>query len=233
MTIPHLQAKTDTILVPTIERSGGALTPRSTATEGLVPMQPQYTCLHCGRSFTQRRGSKVNKYCSRHCAGQGNVQSVVSRLLGGFDVDLDTGCWEWRGKPSGQGYGRLSVNGKPELVHRVSYEHFHGPTPDGVEVCHRCDNRICMNPDHLFLGTHHENVLDAQSKGRLVGASMPGESNPISRLTEDHVREIRRRYAAGGVTQRSLADEFGVDVTTVNLVVLRKTWRHVEPETAS
>lgn len=80
-------------------------------------------------------------------------------------VEKTDGCWLWRGVPS-QKYGSLGINGKNYHAHRVSYEIHHGPIPDGLFVCHRCDVGRCVNPEHLFLGTHQDNMTDLKTKKR-------------------------------------------------------------------
>ena len=116
-------------------------------------------------------------------------------------------CWEWQGSFFSNGYGRTIVDRKSVGAHRVAYEKFHGvPIPEGMHGCHRCDNRKCVRPSHLFLGSPADNMRDMAEKGR----SLAGSRNPNSKLTEEQVADIRHRYAAGGVTQRELADEFGV-----------------------
>jgi HNH endonuclease len=91
--------------------------------------------------------------------------------------------------------------------------------PDGLLVCHTCDNPPCVLPDHLFIGTDADNNADRLSKGRY---------DSIAKLTEADVREIRSRYAAGGVTQRALAEEFGVIHQTIHSIIRRKNWKHIE-----
>jgi hypothetical protein len=143
-------------------------------------------------------------------------------------------CWLWRGGIMANGYGRLSVKRKTVKVHRLSWELHFGPIPDGLHVCHKCDVRHCVNPDHLFLGTAGDNVRDCWSKGR--GSSMHvthpelvarGEQNGLSKLITKDVIEIRRLYASGGVSQKTLGRQFGVDQGTVSAVVRRKTWKHI------
>ena len=113
-----------------------------------------------------------------------------------------------------------------------------GEIPAGKHACHTCDNPSCLNPKHLFLATNAENVRDMCAKGRgafdeLNGRRTHPESAPrgervvTSKLTNDKVREIRRLYAAGNVSQYSLAQRFGVTSPAINCVVLRKTWQHV------
>ncbi len=85
-----------------------------------------------------------------------------------------TGCWEWKGMTGSSGYGNIKAFGRTVSTHRLSFELYNGPIPRDLEVCHSCDNRRCINPEHLFLATHIENMRDMISKGRRV----QGKSNP-------------------------------------------------------
>lgn len=142
-------------------------------------------------------------------------------------------CWEWMGALTYQGYG---VYGKPKrLAHRLSWEHYNGPIPDGMFVCHKCDNPPCVNPEHLFLGTQADNMRDMDSKGRRAKPyDRHGVKNPRARLTPDQVAEIRRLYALGrykpkqkkGVPYDSkrLSIMFGVARSTIRLVTCGRNW---------
>lgn len=156
-------------------------------------------------------------------------------------VNLDD-CWLWNGPTWNTGYGMVYVQRtRPRIrmrAHRVSWEIANGPIPDGLCVCHACDNPPCCNPRHLWLGTKSENTRDMFTKGRQARGErsgprkhrerMPrGENHWQSKLTDDLVRQIRREYAAG-LTQKELAARCGVNQTTIGNVVLRKTWFHVE-----
>lgn len=92
-----------------------------------------------------------------------------------------TQCWEWTGSTKGQGYGLFAIDGHPHSAHRVSYEEFNGPIPDGMMVCHECDNRLCINPTHLWLGTALDNVRDMIEKGRarFFGRPQPSAEIPF------------------------------------------------------
>jgi hypothetical protein len=90
-------------------------------------------------------------------------------------------------------------------------------------VMHSCDQPICVNPDHLSLGTSAENSADASRKGR----RLPGSQNHQAKLTEAEVIEMRSRYGAGGITHRQLAEEFGVSIALVSFILTRKAWRHI------
>lgn len=135
-------------------------------------------------------------------------------------------CWEWQGCRQRMGYGSVGVGSRIDgtkrttLAHRLAWELAHGPIPDGAKVLHRCDNRPCCNPSHLFLGTQAENVADMIAKERKRVAR--GPAHPSFKLTDEAKQTIRERYAAGGVRQQRLADEFHVDQTTISKVVRTK-----------
>ena len=135
------------------------------------------------------------------------------------------GCWDWRSSVS-QGYGQFSMPGRHVLAHVVShriYNHHDPLTDEKPFVLHSCDRGICCQPRHLRAGSSPENVLDAVERGR----NAFGQRVPQSRLTDESVIEIRRRYREDGVAQGILAEEFGVTQTTISCVVLGKTWRHL------
>ena len=95
-------------------------------------------------------------------------ETIKFRLLSRVIVDQSTGCWNWTGATIKFGYGRIGVDKHTYSAHRLSYEVFRGEIPEGLCVCHRCDNPPCINPDHLFLGTHSDNMQDAYRKGRIL-----------------------------------------------------------------
>jgi len=163
-------------------------------------------------------------------------------------------CWIWQGSLDDDGYGRgPRVKGRHQAAHRVSWLLNRGEVPDGMCVLHRCDNRQCVNPSHLFLGTNTDNMRDRDLKGRQARGDRSGlrlhperaargdnngarkhrermrrgEHHPKAVLTEQLVREIRTR-AAAGESPRTLARIFGVHRGTVRQVVNRRTWREVE-----
>lgn len=98
---------------------------------------------------------------------------VRGRLLSRVEVNPETECWEWTGPLLHNGYGRFHINGKQVKAHRASYEEHKGPIPEGLLVCHACDNRKCINPEHLWLGTAKDNAVDRQLKGRGRGRVWP------------------------------------------------------------
>lgn len=139
--------------------------------------------------------------------------------------DVSTGCILWAGgigKRKRDGYGNYSVKGNRVRAHRFSYAAFVGTIPDGLGVLHRCDNRQCVNPAHLFVGTNATNVHDMVSKGRNVR----GEDSNFSKLKEIQVLSIRRLFGAGE-TCSMLAKRFGLDYSAVRLIVHRKRWKNI------
>lgn len=124
-------------------------------------------------------------------------------------------CWEWQASRYGSGYGGYRIDGQTRLAHRVSYELANGPIEDGRDVCHSCDNRLCVNPAHLWMGTAKENLDDCRKKGRQA----EGERNGLAKLTDEQVSEVRLRYAAGDITQKELAAEFGLCQGSVSFIV--------------
>lgn len=135
-------------------------------------------------------------------------------------------CWEWTAAKHQFGYGMLGVNSKVIYAHRFSWQIHFGDIPPGMEVCHSCDNPPCVNPNHLFLGTQTDNVYDMQRKGRHRGGSMPGESHPQSKLTKKQVRAIREQYAQGEISQRALAEQYGMCQSAIGNIIRRKSWKH-------
>jgi hypothetical protein len=131
------------------------------------------------------------------------------------------GCWEWTAAKDGSGYGLFRWQRRMVRVHRVSFELVHGPIPEDLHVCHRCDNRGCVNPDHLFLGTHRDNMTDMSQKGR---ARTPlGEDNLQAKLTRVTVREVRQAEGS----QRQIAKRFGISQSQVSRIRGRRFWQHI------
>ena len=190
--------------------------------------QTEITCATCKKVFkvVASRSATVQT-CSRACHfAHLRTLPVASPEERFWEKVKKVGeCWHWTGAKSETGYGLLAKTkrdhpgrGKSKVffAHRLSYELHNGPAA-GMQVCHRCDNPICVNPVHLFLGTHADNMMDKTIKGRAA-----------KKLTADDVRSIRTRYENSEASQRGLASEFGVSVTCIINVLKRKTFKHVD-----
>lgn len=201
----------------------------------MCPQSTQYTCSVAGCNKRRKSRGLCNGHYERlRVTGELKPEVPLRRHVSGppierfeASVEKSDGCWLWLGAPQSQGYGEMLINGRHYLAHRLSYELFKGPIPEGLEVCHECDNPPCVNPDHLFLGTHRDNMRDMAQKGRAAIAGPAGERHGMSKLTVSDVREIRQR-AAIGHSYRQLAEAFGVDSTNISLIVRRKAWKAVK-----
>jgi len=145
----------------------------------------------------------------------------------------ESGCWLWIAGLGYNGYGQFGHMGKCIRAHRFSWELAHGEIPPGMNVCHKCDTRSCVNPDHLFLGTAEENIADKVRKGRQAkGRSLAlaqgnhkrfGELSPVSVLKSEQVIAIR----SDPRTNAEVARAYGVGESTIRSIRIRQTWKHL------
>lgn len=144
---------------------------------------------------------------------------MLDRFMSKVSPEPNSGCWLWTSSVDSSGYGTFWHNGAVKKAHRLSYE-LHGKqlSPE-MYVCHSCDNRLCVNPAHLFVGTHQDNMRDRNAKGRTA----KGRKNWRSKLTEAAVAEIRTRTG----TTIALGREYGVGSDVISRIRNRKAWRHV------
>ena len=180
-------------------------------------------CLECARLYDWKRRGTFDRI----------RPDAKSRFDQKWIPEPNSGCWLWTANWSATaGYGlfcripRVPAEG----AHRSAWILYKGPIPDGLHVLHHCDNRLCVNPDHLFLGTHTDNMRDAAAKGRLSWNSIEKPRNLPrgilhhgSKLTEQDVIEIRSKK----MSQEKLARKFGVSRKTVQRVQYRKNWTHL------
>lgn len=158
-------------------------------------------------------------------AGYRSNRTIEERFWSKVDRRGPDECWEWQAYRDQSGYGRFTPTDRNQQpAHRVAWELTHGPIPDGMFVCHHCDNPPCCNPTHLFLGAPVDNTHDMIAKDRSAIAA--GEASQFAKLTESDVREIRRR-SASGESYPALARAFNVHRETIGLIVRRETWKHV------
>lgn len=232
---PHTQAGPATLQTPR------SLTHRRTIPVSIpdsTPIDPGVKrCTKCGETkalgefhrhsgFRDGRSSRC-KPCfraimhdSRRVAKERWVELACQRQdeLFARHTVTDTGCWEFVGHIMGTGYGFWTVGGQSVLAHRAVWAVLHGD-PGSNDVCHTCDNRKCINPDHLFLGTRADNMRDASAKGR----TCRGERRSNAILTETKVKEIRR-MASVGMTHQAIADHFGIDRRHTTSIIRREIW---------
>ncbi len=134
-------------------------------------------------------------------------------------------CWVWTGGVGVSDYGRFSVtSNKEKSAHRMAWELANGPTPEGLQVLHTCDNKICVRLKHLFVGTHTDNMRDKKRKGRQYRPQ--GELHHRTKFSNEDVLQIRLLYKQG-FTQPQLATQFGVYPSTINRIVNNKRWKHI------
>lgn len=148
----------------------------------------------------------------------------IKEILLSRRIITNQGCWEYSMCRNRSGYGKLSFRGKLTTAHRLSYEVFKGAIGDYF-VCHRCDNPPCFNPDHLFLGTHLDNIRDAKAKGVIFGRPLHGEEHGRHKLTLDQVISIRKAYKPFVKTMDMLAEEYGVCNQTIQKIIYGENWR--------
>lgn len=137
-------------------------------------------------------------------------------------VTKTDGCWLWNANKDEHGYGLVWIQNRRYFAHRVSYQIHTAVEPGDLHVLHRCDNPSCVNPDHLFLGTQRDNVLDCAAKGR----TSRGEKRYSAKLTDETARRVIE-LRKSGVLIEAVAKMFGVSPATVSKVANRKIWKHV------
>lgn len=153
------------------------------------------------------------------------LMTTAEKLRSYAEVDVNTGCWIWQRCVNNKGYGRVALAGTDMFAHRASYECFVGSIASGLEVCHRCDTPPCINPDHLFLGTHAENMRDSSNKGRTwKGGGGSGLKHTRAALTAEEVRFVR----SSPLSPQRLAPIVGASWMTIHRCKRRETYRDVE-----
>jgi hypothetical protein len=150
------------------------------------------------------------------------IEKYSKRFWSKVDIRGDNECWEWRYCKQSKGYGSVGIgNGKTALAHRVAYQLAKEETPDGLIVCHSCDNRTCCNPNHLWLGTIADNNRDMVSKGR----NATGEKSGRAKLTFADVMKMRAIYSAGNSSYSDIAKEFRITSSWARSVIKGDYWK--------
>lgn len=152
----------------------------------------------------------------------------IAAALGRRMRQVPSGCWEWFGCIQSNGYGRMTFRYKTDYTHRWALKSVGIDIPIGMDACHKCDNRRCINPDHLFLGTRLEKMRDCKKKGRIAVGSMlndrKGNATAVAKLTWDQVRKIRRERPRGAMARESAAS-LGVTVDNIRKIIAGITWK--------
>lgn len=169
-----------------------------------------------------------------------SAKNTSAKFWSRVNIGATHECWEWRGATTSTGYGNVAWHGATVQAHRLAYALTYGgiSLETGFRqlgrakryrrfVLHKCDNRLCCNPNHLFLGSMRTNLLDAYRKGR---KHQPKSQHPNAKLSPSSVRAIRTAYDRDGVTQASLAAQYGVSQRVVSLVVRRETYKDIPEE---
>jgi hypothetical protein len=160
-----------------------------------------------------------------------NNPKAPNTLESGFEkfaIKNPEGCWGWKGSTSSKwNYGQYRYNMNRIRAHRASWIIHNGPIPEGIHVLHRCDNYICANPEHLFLGTNLDNIKDMLKKNRHPTIGKSGEENIASKLTWDKVKKIREISADSSLklSQRKIGEMFNISQAVISLILLNKIWR--------
>lgn len=154
---------------------------------------------------------------------------LKNRFLSKYKIDLKTGCWNWVASKNKSGYGYFRFNQRTLLAHRASFIIYNGEITGGLHVLHKCDNPSCVNPEHLFLGTHSDNMNDMASKGRCVFQNniMVGESHVSSKLCSGDVIEIKRLILSGSFSGYEIARKFSVSRKLIYNIQKGIAWKHI------
>jgi hypothetical protein len=153
--------------------------------------------------------------------------SVEDRFWQKVNKKSSDECWEWLGATHHQwGYGNLTIDGKYMAAHRYSWELHNREIPDGMLVCHHCDNPSCVNPNHLFLGTNADNMRDRDKKNRQ--ARLIGTNNGRAILNEDDIKQIFKLRNTSNYTVKEIADMFNISKSAIEAIIYKRNWTFVE-----
>lgn len=181
-----------------------------------------------GNSLKQGNGTHCG--CILNLTEDQKTERTLIRLKKYMMINNETGCWEWTGYIMPCGYGLTSHKGNKILSHRASWILSNNEIPKGLYVLHRCDNRKCINPDHLFLGTAKDNTHDMRRKGRNRYLAFQGSKHSMAKLNEKLVNQIRLKKSQG-MTNQDIARLYGVHKNTIQKITSRTHWKHIpDPE---
>lgn len=170
---------------------------------------------------TDKRG-RPRRYVPGHHMHRGSLAARFWEKVRKTDT-----CWLWAASLSTTGYGQINIGTTMDRAHRVSWRLHFGNIPAGLFVCHHCDNRLCVRPDHLFLGTCADNVADMEGKGRTKKRGPRGERSSKSKLTAAEVIELRRLRDQQGLGVTTLGRMFGISEQSAWRIIRRRAWSHI------
>lgn len=182
-------------------------------------------CPNCGSAFHPWRGrEKTSKSCSIACDRPRHTQAMTYTHQDFLkQVNISSECWEWVGTINARGYGLFHFNKKSIRAHRYSFSSYRGSIPMGLFVCHVCDNRRCVRPSHLWVGTHNDNMKDMAQKGRAnTRPKVHSEAHPLSKITKEIARNIREDKRSG----RKIAAEYSVSKSLVHGIKKGTHWKY-------
>lgn len=217
---------------------------------GKVSQRREKESVGCRKNSTRR---KVKESQASPMAHQQIGCENTERFWGKVNIKGEHECWEWLAACSGDGYGTIKIGSKVYGAHRLSYILSTGEDIESFQVLHKCDNPICVNPSHLFKGTHADNMADRNAKGRQAKGessgprlypwrmarginnghyTMPektprGERHKLAKITSKDVEEIRSLYAKKKLSQTQIGVMYGITQMNVSRIILRKTWAHI------
>ena len=167
---------------------------------------------HLANVCLSMTGKLANAGCGFLCEGEMNTEKALSCI----EIGDDKSCWNWTASTGSQNkYGHLRFEGKYEYAHRFAWEYFIGNIPEGLQVLHHCDNPLCCNPKHLYLGKPVDNMRDRDRRGR----------NGAAKYDQDTIKEIRDNYKSGSYTYPELANKYGCHKTTIGKIIRKITYK--------
>jgi hypothetical protein len=192
------------------------------------------------KNWKRKKKNRLCEYCKNEFIPNSIAKecSLKCRILNKIERK-ENGCWDWKGKITNAGYGEITLDRKYLLIHREAYKLFKGDIPNGLNVCHSCDNKKCCNPDHLWVGTQKENINDCVKKDRRTkggwsytreyaprNTGRPGQKHHANKIRDHDVYEIRELLKQG-LNQKQIANRYGVDQSVISKIKNGKAWSHI------